>query len=186
VFHFFLVIGLRACVRIPTDLQANWPFRLSQPSLADALNAAVLVMIVAAVLPVAAVTIAGTTPLWPLFDVLRAAGLQLLSGILLIEAVLLRWSKVPLACEHIPSTDGLKVWWLLYAIALYNYAFRLSDWQAAALHSTLAMAAYLAFCTIGIVVVRVMRRRHWRGQSLEFDAVHPHAVERLNLSGALN
>jgi hypothetical protein len=186
VFQFFLVMGLRASFRMPTDMPANWPFRLSQPSLDDALNASVLVMLIMAALPIAAITIALALPLWPTTDVLRAAGLQALSAIVLIEAVLLRWSKVPFACEHVPSTDSLKVWWLAYAIALYNYAFKLSDWQAAALVSTFAMTSYLSTCVVAILVIRVMRWRQRRGQSLEFDAVYPHAVERLNLSGALN
>ena len=186
VFQFFLVMGLRSSFRIPTDMQANWPFRLSQPSLPDALNASVLVMAIMAMLPIAAISIAVTLPLWPIADVFRAAGLQLLSGLLLIEAALLHWSKVPFACEHVPSTDSLKIWWLAYAIALYNYAFTLSDWQAAALGSTFAMTSYLAACALAIVILRVIRYRHWRGQALQFDAVYPHAVERLNLSGALN
>ena len=36
VFLFFLVIGLRASFRIPTEIEANWPFRLSQPTVATA------------------------------------------------------------------------------------------------------------------------------------------------------
>ena len=34
VFMFFSVLGLRASFRIPTEIEANWPFRLAQPSLA--------------------------------------------------------------------------------------------------------------------------------------------------------
>ena len=48
------------------------------------------------------------------------------------------------------------------------------------------MTSYVVVCTLAIVIFRVVRYRQWRGQSLEFDAVYPHAVERLNLSGALN
>lgn len=186
VFQFFLVVGLRSSFRIPTDMPANWPFRLSPPTLHDALNASALVMVIMAAVPIAAITVALTLPLWPLDDVLRAAGLQFLSGMVVVEAVLLRWSRVPFASEHVPSTDSLRVWWLAYAIALYFYAFKLSDWQAAALGSSFAMTSYLMACTLAIVVIRVIRSRRWRGQALEFDAVYPHAVERLNLSGALN
>ena len=104
--------GLRASFRIPTDMAANWPFRLSQPSLHDALERLRPRHGDHGGPPIAAITIALTLPLWPVVDVVRAAGLQLLSGVMLIEAALLRWSKVPFACEHVPSTDSLKVWWL--------------------------------------------------------------------------
>jgi hypothetical protein len=186
VFQFFLIAGLRASFRIPTDMEANWPFRLSPPTLHDSLNGTALTMIVAAVLPIAATTTAATAPLWPLAAVLRAVGVQALSGVVLVEAALIRWTKVPFACEHIPSPDAVKGGWPFFLIALYVYAFQLSDWQAAALRSNVAMVSYLATCAIAVLVIRVVRRHHWRGQSLEFDAVYPHAVERLNLSGALN
>jgi hypothetical protein len=183
VFQFFLVGGLRASFRIPTDIQANWPFRLARPTLTDSLNASVWVIVITALVPIAAITMAVTAPLWSLADVLRTAGLQALGGLALIEVALIRWTKVPFACEHLASPDVFKAGWLLYAIALYNYAFQLSDWQAAALRSTVAMTSYLGVCVLAIAIARVVRRRQWRGEALEFDAVYPHAVERLNLSG---
>jgi hypothetical protein len=186
VFQYFLVAGLRSAFRIPTDMQANWPFRLSPPTLSDSLNATALAMIAAAVIPIAAISILLTAALWPLRDALLAAGLQVVTGVLLVEAVLLRWTRVPFACEHIPSPDVVKGGWPLFLIALYVYAFQLSDWQEAALHSRATLWSYLIACLVVIVTIRLVRRHQWRGRSLEFDAVYPHAVQRLNLSEAVN
>ena len=186
VFMFFSVLGLRASFRIPTEIEANWPFRLAQPRLATCVNAAVLVMLTLAVVPIVAITIAITAPLWALSAVVTAAVLQGLAGWMLVEIVLLTWSKVPFACAHSPSPDVLKSWWPVYIMAMYVYAFQLSDWQVAALTSSRALIWYLATVAAVIAVVRVMRYRRLRHQALEFDALPSHSVERLNLSEALN
>lgn len=186
VFLFFGVLGVRASFRIPTEIEANWPFRLSQPTLSQSVNGAALVMLALAVLPILGVTLVATAPLWPAIDVLKVTVLQLLAGIVLIECVLFGWTKVPFACGHAPSADVLKARWPLYMIAMYQYAFKLSDWQAAALRSSTAMTWYVTVCAVAIITIRLLRHRKLRHQALEFDVVQGHTIERLNLSGALH
>jgi hypothetical protein len=186
VFMFFSVLGLRASFRIPTEFDANWPFRLAQPTLAACVNAAMLVMLTVAVLPIVAISSAVTALVWAFSDVAKTAALQLLAGWMLIEIVLFNWSKVPFACAHSPSPDVLKAWWPAYIMAMYLYAFRLSDWQFAALTSSRAMVWYLAAVTTVIAIVRLLRYQRLRQQAPEFDAISTDAVERLNLSEALN
>lgn len=186
VFIFFTVLGLRASFRIPTEIDGNWSFRLMQPSLSTCVNATVLVMMTLGVLPVTGITIALTLPLWSPVDVLMTAALQLLAGWMLIEIVLTHWSKLPFACAHAPSPDVLKAWWPVYGTAIYLYAFRLSDWQFAALSSSRALAAYVGLLLAVITIVRVLRHRWFRHQSLEFDAPRGYTTERLNLSEAVN
>jgi len=186
VFLFFAVMGLRASFRIPTEIEANWPFRLAQPSLSTCVNASVLVMFTLAILPVAVITFGMLVPRWPLSSVLISVALQMVAGVVLVECVLFGWTKVPFACGHAPSADLLKSWWPAYALALYVFAFQLSDWQVAATTSSRALAWYLGIAAVLIIVVRILRYRKLRTQVLEFDAVQQHSMERLNLSGALN
>ncbi len=186
VFMFFLVLGLRASIRIPSDIDANWPFRLSQPSLTQCVNGAALVMLTLVVLPILLVTTIATVPMWPLMDVVTIAWLQLLAGVVLIEAVLFGWNKVPFACAHAPSPDVLKAWWPMYTLAMYLYAFKQATWQIHALQSRRTLAYYAAIVVTVAVVLHVVRTQKLRRQSLEFDVVPSHTVERLNLSEALN
>ncbi len=186
VFIFFLALGLRSSFRLPTEVDANWPFKLSQPSLGACVNATALVMFSLAVLPVAIVLFVGTASIWPLGDAIKATLLQLLAGVVLIECLLLHWTKIPFACGHAPSPDVLKAWWPLYLFTLYMYAFKQSDWQFAALRSPRVLTMYVASGLVVIVVVRLLRHRKIRGRALEFDVVPSHSVERLNLSEALN
>jgi hypothetical protein len=129
VFLFFLILGLRASFRLTTEIEANWPFRLSQPTLGECVNGTALVMHTLAVLPIVAITAAATLPLWPVLDVMKIAMMQVVAGALLIECALFTWTKVPFACGHAPSPDVLKAWWPAYTLAMYLFAFKLSDWQ---------------------------------------------------------
>jgi hypothetical protein len=185
LFLFFGVIGLRASCRIPTELEANWPFRLARPSLDTCVNATVLLMVTLAALPVAGLTLIMLAPRWPVSSTVIVVGLQMLSALMLIEVLLLRWRKVPFACAHAPSPDLLKAWWPVYGFAMYWFAFGLADWQFAATRSTSAFAWYAGTCLTVIVSVRVMRRRNLRRHQLEFDLAASGSLDRLNLSEAL-
>jgi hypothetical protein len=186
LFLFFAMFGLRASFRIPTELEANWPFRLSQPTIAACVNAAVMVMFTVAVLPIAAISVLIMSSLWTPAIAGVIVLLQMLAGLMLAECLLFQWSKVPFACAHSPSPDVLKAWWPLYAFAMYLYAFQLAAWQLAATQSPRVLAAYVSFCGLVIVAVRVLRHRQFRHRQLEFDVTDHDSIERLNLSEALN
>lgn len=185
LFLFFGIQGLRSTFRIPTEVEANWPFRIAQPSLSTCINATLLVIVTLAILPVGLMTALLIGPRWPVTDTFMVLALQMLAGVMLAELLLFRWRKVPFACAHAPSPDVLKSWWPLWAFAMYLYAFELADWQFAALQSSRALVSYVLTCGGLIAVVRLLRYRELRRQHLEFDLV-PQGTERLNLSEALN
>ena len=143
-------------------------------------------MLTLAVLPTVAVTVTATLPMWPWIDVTKIATMQALAGALLIECALFSWTKVPFACGHAPSPDALKAWWPVYTIAMYLFAFRVSDWQHVALDSTQVMNGYVATMIGGMIALRLMRHRRLHQHTLEFDAGEASTVEQLKLSEALN
>jgi len=186
LFLFFGVVGLRASCRIPTEVEANWPFRLARPSLSTCVNATVLLMVTLAVLPVAGLTVIMLAPRWPVSSTASVVALQMLSALMLIEALLLRWRKVPFACAQAPSPEVLKAWWPAYGFAMYWFGFGLADWQFAATSSNHALAWYAGTCLAVIVAVRLVRHRDFRRHQLEFDLAPSGSLDRLNLSEALN
>ena len=186
LFLFFGIIGLRASCRIPTEVEANWPFRLARPSLRTCVNATVLLIVTLAVLPVAGLTAIMLVPQWPLWSAAIVVALQMLSALMLIEVLLLRWRKVPFACAHAPSPEMLKAWWPAYGFAMYWFAFGLAEWQFAATSSNRALAWYAGTCVTVIVAVRLLRHRDFHRQQLEFDLAADGSLDRLNLSEALN
>ncbi|HUE86306.1 MAG TPA: hypothetical protein VMO26_09535 [Vicinamibacterales bacterium] len=186
LFLFFGVIGLRASCRIPTEVEANWPFRLARPSLGTCVNATVLLMLTLAALPVAGLTLIMLAPRWPPSSTFIVVALQMLSALMLIEALLLRWRKVPFACAHAPSPDFLKAWWPVYGVAMYWFAFGFAEWQLAATRSTRAAVWYTGTCLAIIAAVRLLRHRDFHRHQLEFDLAPGGSLDRLNLSEALN
>ena len=186
LFVFFGVAGLRASFRIPTELDANWPWRLTQPSLATCVNGSVLVIFTVVAVPVAALTTLALAPTWPWRDLALAVALQTIAALAFIEWLLLRWTKVPFACAHSPSPEVFKAWWPIWIIGMYLYAFKLAQWQFAALSSTAALTAYVSVGVLTIAGIRLVRYRERRHTHVEFDAGEDGSVERLNLSEALN
>jgi hypothetical protein len=186
LFTFFLVLGLRASFRLPTEIEANWPFRLAPPAVRDSITAATLVIITLVIVPMACLTVLALVPYWTLRMITTATVLQVLTGLVLIDVTLFGWVKAPFASGHEPSPDVLKAKWPIYTVAMYVYAFKLSDWQFLALTSQPVLTFYLATAGTALVVLRLVRWRQTKRQSLEFDPPAMDTVERLNLSGALN
>ena len=186
LFTFFLALGLRASFRLPTEIEANWPFRLAPPTVRDSITAATFVMLTLVIVPMASLTVLALLPYWTMWMIATATLLQVLTGLVLIDVLLFRWTKAPFASAHAPSPDVLKAKWPIYTVAMYVYAFKLSDWQFVALASQRMLTVYLACAVAALIVLRLMRWQLTRRQSLEFDPPLFDTVERLNLSGALN
>lgn len=186
LFTFFLVLGLRASFRLPTEIEANWPFRLAPPTVRDSITAATLVMLTLVIVPIAGLTVLALAPYWTIRMIAIATLLQVLTGLVLIEIALFGWTKAPFASGHAPSPEVLKAKWPIYTVAMYVYAFKLSDWQFLALTSQSVLTTYLAIGATALVVLRLVRWRKTRRQSLEFDPPSLDTIERLNLSGALH
>jgi hypothetical protein len=186
VFMFFAVFGMRASFAIPTEIEANWPFRLTQPSMRASVTASRLAIVVFGVAPVALGWLLVTLVLWPP-EIARAAALMsLASGIMLAEIALVNWTKVPFATAHEPATRTLKSRWPWFVLALNLFGYRLADLQARALASDAGVTYYVLATGLVVVAIRVWRRGTLRRQHPTLDVVDEDRFETLNLSEALN
>ena len=185
LFIFFAVVGLRGAIALPTDLEANWPFRLATPTADAAMRASRLLIVSFGIAPVVAAWLLLTLTLWPPDIALRIAVLDLAAGLLVMEICLLRWTKVPFATAHEPATDTLKSRWAGYLLFLLIFAKGGAALQFAIVQSTAVTARAAALMLIAIVVVRLARGRHADRVSPAFDPP-PDAIQALNLSEAAN
>ena len=185
-FLFCAVIGLRAALSIPTDIEANWPFRMCRPSVSASLRATRLLIVSLAVVPISMMWLLVTVTLWPLATALTVAGFDLAAGLALTEIVLARWTKVPFATPHEPAPETVKSRWPLGIAALYLFAFRMADVQSAALDSDRGTLVYLGVCAAIIGVIRLHRATQLRLQTPTLDVAPDNATQTLNLSEALN
>jgi hypothetical protein len=186
VLLFFLILGLRTAFSVPTDVDANWPFRLAEPKLATVMAATEALLLTVAVVPVCvAVLIAALSAGWPEATAVRLALCDLASGILLIECVLCGWTKVPFTCAHAPTQETLKSRWPVLVIALNLYAFQLANLQQIALQSAWRTATYLLVVGGMAIAIRIWRTYSMRAATPQFDVPEAAGLQTLGLSGAL-
>ncbi len=185
VVMFFLVLGLRSAFAVPTDVDANWPFRLSDPGARRSTNATRAALLLLGVAPPLLVTL-GIGPVigWSLDLVTRLVAMQAAAGVLLVECALYGWTKVPFTCVHAADPETVRSGWILGGVLALVFAHAGAALQVAALSSSTGTGRYL-LCTCSVAAaVHLARRRADRRLSLQFDddrAQH----DTLNLSEAL-
>jgi hypothetical protein len=181
---FFFVLGLRASMRVPVDVDANWPFRLSPPDLRAVQHATRAFLATFGVVPVLSMTVIVTVTLWPLEQALAIFLFDVAAGVLLVELAVHGWAQIPFASAHAASTETVKWKWALYALALNLFAFAQARLQVLALASLAGVTTYLLLATVCIAAARAWRHRRLRRDTLLFDAVPEGGHQMLNLSEA--
>ncbi len=161
VVTFFVTLGLRTAFTIPTDIDANWLFRLARPTVMAAIDATVMAILLVGALPIAAAASAG--------------------------ALVLGWGlRLSVACGHLTDAESLKSRWLSRIVPLILFAFVNAGVQRIALQS---MRAFLWYVGVAAAAIATQRFRRWlsvRESSLEFDAAQADEMATLNLSEALS
>jgi hypothetical protein len=185
VLLFFAVFGLRAAFTIPTELDANWVFRLVQPTVRESVRASRWLIVMLGVMPISIVWLLFTLAMWPFQTALGSSAMVLATGLLLTELALSNWTKVPFASAHEPATETLKSKAAWYTTALLMYQFILSELQFRALQSWRATLTHVALFTVLVVTIRIWRAHTLRTRTPTFDVVTSEATT-LNLSEALS
>ena len=176
-----LLVGCRHVIRVPAELRANWGFQLAwrgrdRAFLAGVKHAAV----VALVLPALAV-------LLPLFVfvlgprlALMHAALGFAGAIVLLEALMVYYDKVPFTCTYLPS-ENMKALAPIYAIAFLVGASTFAQMQYEALLGTRAIRLLTTLAVV-FAILRLMSVKRGRLPSVEFDEA-PVTFQRLGLDG---
>lgn len=186
VMIFFVVFGLRSACAVPTEIEANWPFRLAEPSASSTVAAMAATILAVGVVPIAVLTlVAAQVAGWSARDTATVILFDLVSAVFLIECALYRWNRVPFAAAHLPPQETLQTRWPFFLVLLNLFAFRLADLQVGALQSAGAASAYLGLMGGVAALIHLRRERRAHGKVLQFDAESESSVQTLGLSEAL-
>jgi hypothetical protein len=187
VLMFFVALGLRAAFAIPTDIDANWSFRVAQPPVMAAVNATAIAILLVGIVPIVAVASTAAFLLgWDHGAAAAVGALDLLSAMVLVEWALADWRKVPFTCGHMPDPESLRSRWLWCIVPLILFAFVNAAIQRHALASMRAMFWYGGIAAGAIAILRLRRWRAVRRLMLQFDASPADAMATLSLSEALH
>ena len=184
---FCAVIGVRAALAVPTELQANWPFQMTAPPAPIVVRAVEVLMLTLIVMPIAALaaTVAAVAG-WPATAAAAVFGFNAVCGALLVEASLHGWTKVPFASGHAAVPDTIKIKVPLFLGSLLAYAGALGRLQYLAQLSPWASVAFVGLGTVAVIRIRRAILGSVANVPLQFDVDEGNRPQVLSLSGALH
>jgi hypothetical protein len=180
LFFGVLLAGFRHAIRVPVELRAGWGFELAWREHERLFLAGVRR---AAIVGLAVPALAATLPLfifvmgWPL--ALAHAAWGLLGAIVLLEVMLVGYTKVPFTCSYLPN-ENMKALGPIFLIAFLIGAMFFAGMQGAALSGpgeAIRLVALLAFV---FGVCRTISVRTRRPPLVDFHEA-PVTTQRLGL-----
>lgn len=184
VMMWFAVIGTRVVFAMPTDLRANWIFRMtSSLGVPGCLIATRRSLFTLALAPVWTVWAGMLLWLWPWR---QAAGHLVVLGLLgaiLVEACLYGFHKIPFTCSYLPGKAN--VYYLFFAYTMLSVTFldRAAVLERNALQSPAQFSMMLFVLSISAVFVRwrTLAFSQSEGVELRFEELATPAVLELGL-----
>ena len=175
-----LLVGFRHVIRVPAELRANWGFQLAWRDRTRAFVAGVgHAAIVGLVLPALAILLPFYMFVMGPALALMHAGLGLAGAVVLLEALMVSYDKVPFTCTYVPS-ENMKALAPIYAIAFVIGAVNFAGMQNTAMQS--GNPARLLFTLAAAwVILRVMSVKRARLPHVEFDEA-PATYQQLGLN----
>lgn len=179
VCNFILLGGMRVLFAIPTEIKANWAFRLYAPD--DRMVAVIAgvrtALLLAVVLPIAVAAGVGGIGLWGARTGALHASFTAVLGVLLVDVLLIGLRKIPFTCTYYPGRSRARTLWPIYGLAFSAYAYSMAGLEAALLgHPFLLATMYIAVLVI-VAVLALLRRRDLQPPlGLDYEDRDPDAV----------
>jgi hypothetical protein len=181
---FCATFGVRIAAAMPSDLRANWIFRLLDPGIPGpwmrGFRRAVfwcgLLPLVLLQLPFTAWWLG-----WRVASAHAVVGALLSATIL--EILFLGFRKAPFACAYVSGGGPPKARWAFYWIGFTTYSYALAAIEARALESATAFSWFLGVGAAGLLGV-ILYRNHRQGEGFtpQFDDESEWEVQTLNLT----
>lgn len=178
VMIFLVLAGMRAVFAIPVEPRANWAVRVAEPvDRVAAVRGARRAMQAGCVIPVVLLTIAGGTPLWGFVIAVRHGVVCLLMGLLLAEALLVGFAKVPFTCTYHPGASRMRTRWPAYAFAFFVYTGLPPVLEFSTLRTPARFASFCILVSLVIGAIAWVRNRGLAERAgLTFEGEDPEAM----------
>ena len=126
-FPFFILTGIRMLLDIPYVRDANWIFRITEeiprtPYLSGLKKA----IVIKAILPLHLALLALFIPFWDRGTAVKFMGFCFLAAVLLMEAFLFGYRKIPFTCSWVPGKMRPHILWPVYTLIIVFYTYGLA------------------------------------------------------------
>jgi hypothetical protein len=183
ILSYCIILGMRLVFDIPTEIRANWVFRLSLDKTGHECVPLARKVMLTFVLPwVFAIALPLYTYLWGWRVGLLQTAVVTLWSLLLAEILLLRFRKIPFTCSYPPFRDSAVVIVLLYILGFFLFVVVTSNLEYWAL-SDPVLILWLAGIAVVVwyVLTRFQEGRVEVDEELIFEEVPHGGFELLDL-----
>ena len=183
ILSFFTLVGLRVLFAVPIELRANWVFQMAeQDDKMLYLSSARAALHLLGLLPLAVITLPLYSVLWDPAVALGHTVLWMLLGALLIEALLVRFRKIPFTCSYLPGTANVRLLGPLYLVVALAYGFATAQIELLLLTTPTRWIGATIGLAGALVIVRIFRRRaDQRLTHLRFEEQPEATIQQLHL-----
>jgi hypothetical protein len=130
VLAFFLLLGIRSLANLPASIEANWVFQITERAPRRHYFAAFKkAVFIETLFPLFVLVFILYSYLWGWKPALLHSLYCLAASVLLMEALFLRYPKIPFTCTYVPGKAKVHVYWLPYVIAFIVYTSFLSSYE---------------------------------------------------------
>lgn len=160
VLTFFLLVGIRNVVNIPSSLEANWVFRLTEENDLNNYSVGLRKGIVFNILfPLFVLVFLFYSFSWGWRIGILHSLYGLVVAVLLMEVLFLKYHKIPFACSYLPGKAKAHYLWLLYLVSFISYIFLISSLELALLKSPYSFVFFLGISLFLFLALRVYQKQ---------------------------
>jgi hypothetical protein len=184
VLSFFVLSGMRYIFTIPVELPANWLFRVTEnQDRRRTLNGSRRTLLWFGIVPLFCVLSPFYFVLWPPGVAFAHLLFSVTISVLLAEALVLDFWKIPFTCSYPPGKANITVLWIFYWAAFTTYAYSMASLEAwMVLRPRRLVLFYLAAAVVWWGFERFRRRGDAIGFTLMFEDAPDPIVRTLGLS----
>lgn len=184
VFTILLLSGMRIAFAVPALLPAHWAFRFHGPeSVVHCAAGARRAMVACGLIPVLVLLFPAYVLLYGLQTAALHATCGLLASLVLIEALMAGFPKVPFAAAYVPGRAMVMSRLTLYLFAFQFFGYTIAWFESLALPRPGWMLLILGVFAAWYAGAVVRRKTREATTSLVFDDDAPEAFLTLDLSG---
>jgi hypothetical protein len=183
ILSYCIILGVRFVFDIPTEMRANWIFRICLDKNQHECVPLARKLILTFVLPwVFAIALPLYGYLWGWEVGMEQAVVVTLLSLLLTEILLLGFRKIPFTCSYPPFRDSAVVLALSYVLGFFVFVVLTSNVEHWGLSNPFLLVSFIAIVLIAwYVLSRFLQEREEIEKELIFEENAPAAFELLDL-----